>query len=257
MRRPKSLLWVLVGLVLFFQPCFLGQDGPGTQVRLAEPYHQAHFPALLQGGFKYWDKGYLVTYALDGTLLVSPNKPGVLLYDKYVPLAREGVVWLNGACSFSVGEAAVSQSGQLVVSGGTENEKAVIANFIAEIGSDDRVHKVIRTSPFMPVYVCALEDGTVWSYGIDRDNHLNGIQNSLRLRHYSFEKGQLHALFDPSTLSQDWLLDRRSYSGAVVLRCNSKTVVLYNGESGDLVEIDLRTDSLKITKVAPLPAVPE
>src|SRR5260370_30738524 len=143
MRRPKSLLWVLVGLVLFFQPCFLGQDGPGTQVRLAEPYHQAHFPALLQGGFKYWDKGYLVTYALDGTLHVSPNKPGVLLYDKYGHIAREAVVWLNGARSVSVGDAAVSQSGQMVRSGRTANEKAAGGKFFCEIGSGGRRHQIL------------------------------------------------------------------------------------------------------------------
>src|SRR5260370_36097913 len=144
MRRPKSLLWLLVGLVLFFQPCFLGQDGPGTQVRLAEPYHRAHFPALLQGGFKYWDKGYLVTYALDGTLHVSPNKPGVLLYDKYGHIAREAVVWLNGARSVSVGDAAVSQSGQLVVSCGAENEKGVISHLFAGICRHYRLHQSNR-----------------------------------------------------------------------------------------------------------------
>lgn len=100
-----------------------------------------------------------------------------------------------------------------MVSGGATNQQGVITNTIAEIGPDNRVHRVIRTTPYMPVYVCALEDGTVWSYGVDRDDHLAGIENSLRLRHYSFEKGQLRALLDTTKLSpsEGWLLERGRY----------------------------------------------
>lgn len=55
---------------------------PGSSAALAEPHHQAQFPALLQDGFQRWDHGYLITHAWTGTLETSPSKPGVILYDE-------------------------------------------------------------------------------------------------------------------------------------------------------------------------------
>jgi hypothetical protein len=258
----KVMKWwflsLLVDSILGLHPIFIGQ-APVSPARLPEPYHQAQFSALFQEGFQRWDHGYLITHAWNGTLETSPSKPGVALYDKDGQIAREAVVWLDGARTVSVGDAATTKSGRLVVSGGTINQEGVIANTIMEIGHDNRVHRVIRTSPFMPAYVCALDDGTVWSYGVDRDDHFAGIENSLRLRHYSFEKGQLRALLDATRLSQGegWLLERGRYPGEINLRCNSKTVALYNAASGELVEVDLQTNTLKVTEVTSLPSPPE
>lgn len=224
----------------------------------AEPYHQAQSPALLQDGFQRWDHGYLITHAWAGTLETSPSKPGVILYDEDGQIVREAIVWFDGARTVSVGDVATTKSGRLVVSGGAVNQQGVITNTIAEIGHDNRVHRVIRTTPYMPVYVCALEDGTVWSYGVDRDEHLAGIENSLRLRHYSFEKGQLRALLDATRLSpnEGWLLERGRYPGEISFRCNSKTAVLYNAASSQLIEVDFQTNSMHLTNVAPLPSPP-
>jgi hypothetical protein len=260
--RMKVAKWsfftLLLAAVRGLQPGLLCQSSP-SPVPLNEPYRQAQFHALLQDGFQRWDNGYLITHGWNGTLQTSPSKPGVALYDKDGQIAREAVVWLDGARSVSVGDAATSRSGRLVVSGGSINQQGAIANLIAEIGADNRVRHVIRTTPFMPVYVCALDDGTVWSYGVDRDDHLAGIENSLRLRHYSFEKGQLRALLDATRLSrgEGWLLERGHYPGEINLRCNSQTLALYNAASSELVEVDLHSNSLKVTQVAPLPSPPE
>jgi hypothetical protein len=115
----------------------------------------------------------------------------VALYDRDGHVVREGIVWFKDANSVSITDAAVNRAGNLVVSGGIENQAGAIANFIASIGTDGRLSQVIRTTPFVPIYVCAAEDGTVWSYGMDRDEEGKGIEKSLRLRQYSFEKGQL------------------------------------------------------------------
>lgn len=196
-----------------------------------------------------------VTHAWNGTLQVTPNEAGVVLYDKDGRIAREAVVWLDGARNVSVGDVAVTRSA-MVVSGVASNQDGALANFIAETSGDGRVQRVIRTTPFLPVYLCALEDGTVWSYGEDRDDQLNGIQNSLRLRHYSFEKGQLSALLDVG-LERGWILSRGRYPGEISFRCNANTIVLHNAASSELIEFDLRSNLLRVTKVAPLPPPPE
>jgi len=188
-----------------------------------------------------------------------PDKPGVVLYDRYGAVARQATIWLEGAASVIVEDAAVSPSGNLVVAGGALNKDGAVATFIAEIGSDDRISRIVRTTPFTPTSVCALEDGTVWAYGFDRDAHDMLVEDSPRLRQYSFEKGRLQAVLNTSTLPdaesdrEAWRLAGAKYVGQVNFRCNSKTVVLYNGRTGDLIEYELQRNALKLSKVAAVP----
>ena len=256
MKRSKCLAFALVTfLVLGWAEALLAGDGPNAAGALAEISNQGNFSATLQGGFRYWSNRYLIAFNME----MVPNRAGVALYDRYGAVAREATVWLEGARSLSLTNVAVSPSGNLVVSGGTTNNEGVIANFIAEIGSDDRVRRVVRTSPFVPWNLCALDDGTVWAYGVERDASGNMVENSLRLRQYSFDKGRLQAMFDPSALadaqtSRDiWGLIQGGYPGVINLRCNSKMVVLYNARTGDLVEYDLQKKQMTVSKVAALP----
>src|SRR5262249_37203101 len=151
--------------------------------------HQGNFPDVLEPRFHYWSNGHLVTF--DSPPVMVPNKAGVVLYDRYGAVARQASVWLEGAKSVSLTDVAVSRSRNLVCGGGTTNHAGAIANFIAEIGGDDRVHRVVRTTPFVPKYLCALDDGTVWAYGADRDPSGRMVEESLRLRQYNFDKGKL------------------------------------------------------------------
>ena len=258
----KSSRWMLLPLpaVLVFAMglalALRAEDGPTAAPPLSEVSNQGNFPATLQGGFRYWSNGNLIAFNME----MVPNRAGVALYDRDGAVAREATVWLEGARSLSLTNVAVSPSGNLVVSGGTTNNEGVIANFIAEIGSDDRVRRVVRTSPFVPWNLCALDDGTVWAYGFDRDASGNMAEHALRLRQYSFDKGRLQAMFDPSALpdaqaSRDiWGLIQGGYPGVVNLRCNSKIVVLYNARTGDLLEYDLQKKQMVINKVTALPA---
>ena len=229
----------------------------GTKAGLSDPSHEAQFNAVLDSGTTYWDKGYLITLGLHGTLEASPSTAALIVYDREGQIAREPVIWIEGAKMVTVGSAAINQSGKLVVTAGALDAKGGIATFIGEVGADDRLRNIIRITPFAPAYVCVAGDGTVWSYGMDRDEHLNGVQGSLRLRHYSFEKGQLEALLDVTKLP-DYETNREAWRtthfapNEVDLRCNSKTVVLYNSKSGDLLEFDLQQNKMTVTKM-PLP----
>lgn len=259
MRSSRFLLLGLAAVVvLSLVEGLRAGDGSTAATALSEVSHQAIVSAVLEPKFHYWSNGYLVTF--DSPPVMVPNKSGVILYDRYGAVAREASVWLDGAKSVSLTDVAVSRSGNLVVGGGTTNNEGAIANFIAEIGSDGRVHQVVRTNPFVPVYVCALDDGTVWSYGFERDASIQTMENSPKLRQYSFDKGLLQAMLVTSLLSesedlrQGWLLSRGRYLGALNLRCNSKMVVLYNGSTGDLIQYDLQKSKMTVSKVAALPA---
>ncbi|MGC2694618.1 MAG: hypothetical protein WA738_02395 [Candidatus Angelobacter sp.] len=254
MKISKCASFCFTAWLLIFSSNVIGQNEPAAPLHLAKAYHQGQFNALLDGGVQYWDHGYLIAFGKNGVIETSPSTAAVTLYNKQGQIAREAVVWIEDADLITLGDAAVTSSGKLVVSGGVRNRAGAIATFIAEIGDDGHVHRVIRTSPFSARLLCALDDGTVWGYGQDRDDHLANIPNSLRLREYSFEKGQLHAMLDTTALDPEgWLLDLGRYPGDINLRCNAKTVALYNGGSGDLIELDLRSRTMKVTKVAPLP----
>jgi hypothetical protein len=236
-------------------PCLAGQSAAPPSWKLSEPLHQASVPGLLHTWNRIWDKGYLVSWGSIGSHEASPAEPAVVLYDRDGHVAREAIVWFKEASRVTVLDAAVNRAGNLVVAGGTTSQAGVIAHFIASVGSDGHLSQVIRTTPFLPIYVCAAEDGTVWSFGIDRDEEGRGIEKSLRLRQYSFDKGQLRAMLDVSTLNAGgWTLTEGRYPGEINLRCNSQKVGLYNGRSGEWVEFDFAADKLKAAKVEPLPS---
>ncbi len=252
----KSRFATLVICTLSLSRLLYAQQTPSDSFRLSEPHHQSHFSPLDNPyhGFRVWDKDYLIAYAMDGTFDASPSKPAVVLYDRDGRTAREAIVWFKDAASTGVDDASLTKSGKLVVSGGTTSPAGVIANFIAEIDDTGHISRVIRTTPFLPIYICAAEDGTVWSYGIDRDGGGKGVKSSLRLRQYSFDKGQLRAMLDVTSLnSLGWTLDRGVYPGQISLRCTPQKVGIYNGHSNEWVEFDIPTNTLKVSKVEPLP----
>jgi hypothetical protein len=229
-----------------------GQTAQIDSARLFEPYRQAQLPTPVNSyPFRYWDKNYFITYTADDT---SPSTPAVVLYDREGRVAREAIVSFIEMYSTGIDDAAINKAGDLVVSGGTEDQAGVIGNFIASISKDGRVSRMIRTSPFLPIYVCSADDGTVWSYGIERNAQGRGVQTSLRLRQYSFDKGELRAMLDVSSLNSDgWKLTEGRYPGEISLRCTSHRVGLLNGVSSELAEFDLATNKLKVSKVEPLP----
>ncbi len=256
MRDLRLVTFVLTVSSLVSSPAYVfAQHARPDATSLSEPHYQAKLPAPTNSyPFRYWDKGYFITYSIDDA---SPSRPAAILYDQNGRIAREVYVWFKDAHSVSIGDVAVSRSGNIVVAGGTESPASAIANFIASIGDDGRVRQVIRTTPFLPAYVCAAEDGTVWSYGFDRDEKLEGVQGSLMLRQFSFDKGQLRAMLDKFTPKTPWWPTHGHYAGEIDLRCTSDKVGLLNGGAGEYVEFDVSTNKLTISEIEPLPPVHE
>lgn len=216
-----------------------------------EPHQKGRYSSMMQGGWKYWDKDYLVTWAPDGISLdISKDKPAVMLFDR-TGQAKEAYFWLDGASRVGVSYAAVTRSGKVVVSGGSRNKEGAVAFYIGEISAGHQ--RVIRTSPFAPVYTCSGEDDTVWAYGFDRDNEGNRVASGPMLRQFSFDKGQLKATLLISQLSSGWELPEGSYPGQVSMRCNSNVLAIYNARANELVRLDFKSNALTIAKVDPLP----
>jgi hypothetical protein len=205
-----------------------------------------------RGGWKYWDKGYLITWAWEGLNYdVSPDKPAVELYDQNGN-AKAADFWLEGSIRVGVHHAATTEAGKVIVSGGARTKDGKAVFYIAEIG-DGAEKRVIRTNPFAPVYICGGANETVWAYGFERDEEGNGVPSGLMLRQFSFEKGQLKAMLGSNEVAPGWDLPEGKYLGEVNLRCNANSVVLYNAHSSQLVRFDVKKNTLKITSVDPLP----
>ncbi|HTS36334.1 MAG TPA: hypothetical protein VMH04_11715 [Candidatus Solibacter sp.] len=240
---------------VLFAPSLFAQHEQASSIHLSEPHRQISLAGLSGTWHRYWDKDYLITYGTDSTSEATPDRPSVTLYDRSGKVAREAVVWFPDAYSVGINDAAVGKSGTLVVAAGARNQQGVIANFIAAIDTTGHMTNVIRTTPFLPIYVCAAEDGTVWSFGLDRDADGKRVKESAMLRQYSFDKGQINALLYQSALkSTGWELSRGRYPGEISLRCTSQRVGLYNACAGQYVEIDLPTGRLTASKVEPVPS---
>ena len=150
MKTIRSVALRLALLLLVSSPShLLCQSAKPASGNLSEPYRQASIPGLLHAALRIWDKGYLVSWGSIGSFESSPTEPSVVLYDRDGHVAREGIVWFKDAYSVSVVDAAVNRAGNLVVAGGTTNQAGAIANFIASIGTDGRLDRVIRTTPVL------------------------------------------------------------------------------------------------------------
>jgi hypothetical protein len=219
---------------------------------LSEPHHKASVPAMNRGGWKYWDKGYLVTWAWDGANYdVSPGKTAVTLYD-HNGNPKNADFWLEGASRVGVHHAATTQAGKIIISGGARTEDGKAVFYIAEIG-DGGEKRIIRTSPFAPVYICGGTEDTVWAYGFERDEEGNGVSSGPMLRQFSFEKGQIKAMLLLNELAPGWDLPEGKYLGEVNFRCNANSVIVYSAHSSQLVRFDVKNSTLKIINVDPLP----
>ncbi|HEY6349123.1 MAG TPA: hypothetical protein VI636_06910 [Candidatus Angelobacter sp.] len=249
-----AILAVWISAATLMLTADLAGQQASEPVRIVGPHYQTNFLSLAtDGGWQYWDKGYLITWAFSGkTLSVTPDQPAVVLYDSNGG-RRDAYVWLEGAERVAVGSAAVTPSGKLMVAGGTQDAHGVIAHYIAEVGDNDHVSRVVRTTPFIAVSICSSRDDRVWAYGFERDENGKSVENAPMLREYDFEKGQLRATLYPANLNPGWSLPNGRYPGEITLRCNSKSVGIYNARSSEWVQFDLSANTLKVVNVDLLP----
>lgn len=251
-KRKWKFPAVIVAVFSMLSPEFAQQATPQSKFSVAisreSIFAGAVGPARPWPSWQRWDSRFLIAIDADA----SPTRPAVTVFDRDGKIVREAIVWFAEASVVNVGDAALTESGQLLVSAGAVKSDGTVANVIAAFDAGGKMTQVLRTSPFVPLRICSVANGSIWAYGWDRRN--TRTNRYPVLREFSFEGGLLDSLVDGNTLPRDFATGGRWHDD-VGLRCNNNTVALYLGSAGELIEHDVRKpDSLVRWK---LPAVPE
>ena len=75
---------------------------------------------------------------------------------------------IEHATDVSLVSADMARSGELVASGLATQQDGAVARFLARISPNGTVMKLVRTEPYLPQYICAADDGSVWTVGEER-----------------------------------------------------------------------------------------
>jgi hypothetical protein len=156
----------LRALALLIAPLLYSQEAPP---HLTDPSGDIFVgDSILIGSnafpYRHWDGPYLLAF----TNLSSAKSASIRLYDRTGRNVRSATVWFDGSAEVSIGRAAVTRQGALYAIGHSTSRQGQVSFYVAEIGSDDKVARVIRTNPYVPSYLCSTGDGTVWTFGFER-----------------------------------------------------------------------------------------
>jgi hypothetical protein len=230
------------------------KDAPqSSSLRLQPPSRQAEFPILSSNEYfrHKWDGKYLVSSGLHA----SPSSPVVAVNDRNGGTVLNLALWFDDAEEVSVADAAVTSEGSVVIAGGARRQDGTISNFVAKVGRDGVVKSVVQTSPYVAYYVSPAPDGTVWTLGLERDGQLRGKESAV-LRRYSFEKGQLLAALDSTTLpATGAALDTPWYAafpGGLTVGNHGRTLGFYSARTSEWISVDLKSHAITRLKIAPL-----
>lgn len=217
---------------------------------LASPNFQADFTPVIANGNRgvSWGKGHLVGFGL------GEMKEPVTLYDKTGKWLFEDWLRFENAARTYVQDAVATPSGTAVVAVSVVNNDGAAADLIAEVGKDG-IRRVVRTSPFYPLKICATDDGKVWAYGkeLTEDRRAEPSVHYPMLREYSFDKGELRSALDRATVRPPKGVPVSGSREELQMKCNAGKVVLISGPTMELMEYDLSASRLTRWPMAPLP----
>lgn len=223
---------------------------PTRQLELPSPDYQADFaPVVANGSHSVaWDKGHLVSF--------SPGevKEPIILYDRTGKALFQNLLVFENATKTFVQDSVVTTSGNVVAAASVINADGASADLIVEIAPDG-IRRVIQTSPFYPLKVCATGDGIVWAYGkeLNTDRTAEPRTHYAMLREYSFEKGELRSALDRATVNPPKGVPVGGAKNEFQMKCNTQKVVLISGPTRELMEYDLSSSHLHRRQMAPLP----
>lgn len=242
-RRPVLALVFLLSVFCLSQNP-VTSPGQSTQLPsagLAVPYYQADFTPVIANGqhLVSWDKGHLVSFGF------AEMKEPVTLYDRTGKWLFENPLTLENAVKVYGHDAAVTNSGTVVIAAAALKEDGTAADLIAEIGKDG-IRRVIRTSPFRVLKLCTTQEGTIWAYGEELTDDRKSERRAQypMLREYRLDKGQLRSDLDRITVVPPKGVPIAGARGEVQMRCGVDKVVIVSGVTNELIEYDLATSKL-------------
>jgi hypothetical protein len=212
--------------------------------RLSAPHKRVVFgngPFSVGSSLPYWDKDFLVSRGADG----SPSgQPIVRLYDDHGKVARETSIWLPGAVEVGLISWAATDDGKIIASGVAIKEDGTRAYFVATTNADGVVQKLIQTNPFHPRHICALSDGSVWSFGgvysadpLERDS-------AFLLRQFDFSRGLVRSLLPRSSFKTPDPPAYQKGDDRVYLRCSQDRLVIYSEVANEFISMNLHTGTV-------------
>ena len=218
--------------------------------RLAPPDYQADFTPVVANGSHAvsWNHGHLVSFS------IGEIKEPVTSWDKTGKWLFEDRLSFENAVRTYIQDGVATSWGTAVIAASVLNSDGASADLIVEIGKEG-IRRVIRTSPFYPIKVCATQEGIVWAYGkeLTADRSAEPRAQYPMLREYSLEKGELRAALDRSTVRPPSGVPVSGSREELQLRCNSHKLVLLSGPTKELIEYDLAASELSRWPLASLP----
>jgi hypothetical protein len=237
-------------IVLCFLSFFAMAQGGVSEMELAAPHHQADFTQVIANGFHKvaWARGHLAAFGVG--LVREP----VTLYDRDGKWLFETPFTLDHAFQNYIQDAAVTDSGTVVVAGSVLTADGASADVIAEV-TKSGIGRVIRTSPFYPEKICVAGNGSVWAYGLEFNDDRFGERRKHypMLREYRMGVGELRSTLDRATVQPPKGVPETGTQEEFQMRCNDTKVVLISGATKELIEYDLSDSRLSRWPLPPLP----
>jgi hypothetical protein len=126
--------------------------------QLSQPERKAIIARSFSGQpLPKWQNGFLVTHDLP--------EPTVHVYDRSGSEIVRTTLALSGSVRTLLSDISITPSRKIAVAGTVDSAEGASAAFIAWLGPDGRVDRVVRTSPFAAFKICFSNDGNLWAVG--------------------------------------------------------------------------------------------
>ena len=126
-----------------------------------------------------WQSGHLLGYEFNQT-----RSPRICLLDKFGRLERLNFS-LPEAAIVQIDALALSQGGELAVSGAAVRDDGAVSGFISRISLDRRSQRVTQVGRYAPEVLTFGPDRNIWTIGWIRDDQDRIIENNIMRRYDS------------------------------------------------------------------------
>jgi hypothetical protein len=208
--------------------------------------------------FHRWSQGRLLAWSRRP----SPT-PRVGIYDSHVQLMNTVQLEIPGSAAAAITSVDLTRNGNLVLAGIATQADGAKARYVALILHNGRLSSVVRTGAYLAHYICAADDGSVWTVGDEWIGPGEIRQSGYSvLRQYSLRTGLVREL-----VSRDQIRGKDVSWGTMpynaFLACNGSKVRFlstisqqwfeYDRRTGLLTQDDLEPDASDITGLVVTP----
>ena len=180
----------------------------------------------------------------------------IAVYSPKLELEKVISFRIEQADSISIVSADMTPDGKVVASGLARQSDGAQARFIALITNEGKVEHLVRTEPYLPQFICADDEGNVWTVG---DWYLPAgdlKQSGLAVvREYNFTAGLVRGIVE----REQFHGERVSFGGpvhAAILRCDGRTIRVYSDVTHQWFEYGKDSRILTESDIEPFPDKP-